>query len=63
MSWDNQNPASMVKHIRSVGMPLDDDEEYLVSKAEVDYQTTWNVYDLYELNILCWKSEGYMRAK
>lgn len=60
-NWNNHDPCAMAKIILDSLMPLEQDEERLVKKALNDYETQFNIYELYDLNVLCHMSQGFLR--
>lgn len=63
--WNNHDPGQMGRIIIDSLMPLENDELDLALAAydpERCENRRWSVYDLYQLNMLCYMVLGWMRA-
>lgn len=56
-TWNSADPFSMKQVIDTCGMPLEDDELRLIRKLTEGYGIA-SVYDLHEMNVLCFMSVG-----
>lgn len=61
MLWDNSNPQDMARFIRASKMPLNDEEEIDVARAESNQDLALSICDLHNLNMLCHMANGFLR--
>lgn len=60
--WNSENAYEMATIVVNSKMPLSNDEAKLVNIAlSAEPIKNFSVYDLYDLNILCYMVRGYIR--
>lgn len=60
--WNSTDPWGMADVISASQMPLDADQARLVRRAH-EGGHTWSVYQLHELNVLCFEARGWRAAR